>query len=400
MKKYIYLLLTLVLVVCVSSCKDQDEIYKEFVKKGGYVYPEKTNELKAIRGHNRIKLTWRMPKDPSVKTAKLYWNNKTKVMDIDYSAFSGDIAEVIVDNLEERSHTFELINFDTDGNKSMTSEITEAPYADNWLLTHSERAAYTAEIVGTAAELVMGFGTDEMIATRFRYIDTNGDLIMLEETMGANTNKILLPNAVSGKKYEYSSSYSPAGGLDTIWSKNWVKSPTPISGKLDCKSWNVTVTTGQIWDNSFLPSKAVDGVIDRNYRWCSAQGGALANVFPKIMVVDNQKDSYYINKVSLYQDQATYNRRYGNSVEMYWGNEPFDPDAGTDYANSPGFADAIAKGNWQTTTFWFSTATWTRTWSQMQEFQYFAIVWKNSRSRSGWIDLWEIEFYGYDSEAE
>lgn len=399
MKKYIYLLLTLVLVVCVSSCKDQDEIYKEFVKKGGYVYPEKTNELKAIRGHNRIKLTWRMPKDPSVKTAKLYWNNKTKVMDIDYSAFSGDIAEVIVDNLEERSHTFELINFDTDGNKSMTSEITEAPYADNWLLTHSERAAYTAEIVGTAAELVMGFGTDEMIATRFRYIDTNGDLIMLEETMGANTNKILLPNAVSGKKYEYSSSYSPAGGLDTIWSKNWVKSPTPISGKLDCKSWNVTVTTGQIWDNSFLPSKAVDGVIHRDYRWCSAQG-ALANVFPKIMVVDNQKDSYYINKVSLYQDQATYSRRYGNSVEMYWGNEPFDPDAGTDYANSPGFADAIAKGNWLTTTFWFSTATWTRTWSQMQEFQYFAIVWKNSRSRSGWIDLWEIEFYGYDSEAE
>ena len=66
----------------------------------------------------------------------------------------------------------------------------------------------------------------------------------------------------------------------------------------------------------------------------------------------------------------------------------------------PGFADAIAKGNWQTTTFWFSTATWTRTWSQMQEFQYFAIVWKNSRSGSGWIDLWEIEFYGYDSEAE
>lgn len=399
MKKYIYLLLTLVLVVCVSSCKDQDEIYKEFVKKGGYVYPEKTNELKAIRGHNRIKLTWRMPKDPSVKTAKLYWNNKTKVMDIDYSAFSGDKAEVIVDNLEERSHTFELINFDTDGNKSMTSEITEAPYADNWLLTHSERTAYTAEIVGTAAELVMGFGTDEMIATRFRYIDTNGDLIMLEETMGANTNKISLPNAVSGKKYEYSSSYSPAGGLDTIWSKNWVKSPTPISGKLDCKSWNVTVTTGQIWDNSLLPSKAVDGVIDRNYRWCSAQG-ALANVFPKIMVVDNQKDSYYINKVSLYQDQATMNRRFGNSVEMYWGNEPFDPDAGTDYANSPGFADAIAKGNWLTTTFWFSTATWTRTWSQMQEFQYFAIVWKNSRSRSGWIDLWEIEFYGYDSEAE
>lgn len=398
MKKIKYLLMALLVVLCVSSCKDQDEIYKEFVKVGGYINPEKTNGLHAFRGHNRVKLVWKMPKDPSVTSAKIYWNNNVDVLDIDYTTRLGEYTEQVIDNLEERSYTFQLINFDADGNKSMISEITVAPYAANWLLTHAERTVTSSEIVGSDAQIEMSFGTDEMIATRFRYIDTNGDTIQLEETMDLLTNKITFLNAVSGRKFEYSSSFCPPEGLDTIWNA-WIKSPTAIAGKLDCKSWNVTVTTGQIWDNSFLPSKAVDGVIDRNYRWCSANG-ELAKVFPKIMVVDNQKDSYYINKVSLYQDQATYNRRYGNSVEMYWGNEPFDPDAGTDYANSPGFADAIAKGNWQTTTFWFSTATWTRTWSQMQEFQYFAIVWKNSRSGSGWIDLWEIEFYGYDSEAE
>ena len=398
MKKIKYLLMALLVVLCVSSCKDQDEIYKEFVKVGGYIYPEKTNGLHAFRGHNRVKLVWKMPKDPSVTSAKIYWNNNVDVLDIDYTTRLGEYTEQVIDNLEERSYTFQLINFDADGNKSMISEITVAPYAANWLLTHAERTVTSSEIVGSDAQIEMSFGTDEMIATRFRYIDTNGDTIQLEETMDLLTNKITFPNAVSGRKFEYSSSFCPPEGLDTIWNA-WIKSPTAIAGKLDCKSWNVTVTTGQIWDNSFLPSKAVDGVIDRNHRWVSAQG-TLSGVFPKIMVVDNQKDSYYINKVSLYQDQATMNRRFGNSVEIYWGNEPFDPDAGTDYANSPGFADAIAKGNWLTTTFWFSTATWTRSWPDMQRFQYFAIVWKNSRSGSGWIDLWEIEFYGYDSEAE
>lgn len=396
--KNFYFLLVLLVGLGLGSCKNQDDIYMEFVKKGGNVYPEKTNNLRAYVGYKRIKLVWDAPKDPSVKTAKVYWDNKTMVKDINYSAFPGDKVELIVDNLEERTYTFQLINFDTNGNQSMVSEVIAAPYAENWLVTHAERTVTAAEIKGTDAEIKMNFGTNEMIATRFRYINADGDTIELEETLDAYSSTILFPNAISGKRFEYSSSYCPAEGLDTIWN-DWIKSPTPISGKLDCKSWNVTVTTGQIWDNNFLPSKAVDGVIDRNHRWCSAQG-ALANVFPKIMVVDNQKDSYYINKVSLYQDQATMNRRFGNSVEMYWGNEPFDPDAGTDYANSPGFADAIAKGNWLTTTFWFSTATWTKTWSQMQEFQYFAIVWKNSRSGSGWIDLWEIEFYGYDSAAD
>lgn len=396
--KNFYFLLVLLVGLGLGSCKNQDDIYMEFVKKGGNVYPEKTNNLGAYVGYKRIKLVWDAPKDPSVKTAKVYWDNKTMVKDINYSAFPGDKVELIVDNLEERTYTFQLINFDTNGNQSMVSEVIAAPYAENWLATHAERTVTAAEVKGTDAEIKMNFGTNEMIATRFRYINADGDTIELEETLDAYSSTILFPNAISGKRFEYSSSYCPAEGLDTIWN-DWIKSPTPISGKLDCKSWNVTVTTGQIWDNNFLPSKAVDGVIDRNYRWCSAQG-ALANVFPKIMVVDNQKDSYYINKVSLYQDQATMNRRFGNSVEMYWGNEPFDPDAGTDYANSPGFADAIAKGNWLTTTFWFSTATWTKTWSQMQEFQYFAIVWKDSRSGSGWIDLWEIEFYGYDSAAD
>jgi hypothetical protein len=36
----------------------------------------------------------------------------------------------------------------------------------------------------------------------------------------------------------------------------------------------------------------------------------------------------------------------------------------------------------------------------MQKYRYWAIVYKNSRSGSGYIDMWEWEFYGYDSAAD
>ncbi|MGV8138583.1 MAG: DUF4998 domain-containing protein [Mangrovibacterium sp.] len=397
MKINLYILLALCIGTGLHSCKNQDDIYQEFVKKGGYVYPQKTNGLAVYSGYKRIKLTWSAPKDPSVRTAKVYWNNKTEVKDIDYASYTGDRIELDIDGLEERSYTFNLVNFDSNGNQSMMTETTASPYAENWLMMHAERTVSSAQVNGTAADLVMSYGTDEMIETRFRYVSKNGETVVHTQTMDAISNKISLPDAVSGKRFEFSSSYCPAEGLDTIWN-DWTRSTYPISGLLDCKSWGVDVTANQIWDGNFLPTNVLDGINDRNHRWCSAQGTQAA-VFPKIMVVDTKKDSYSINKFILYQDPTSTSKRYANSVEIYWGNEPFDPNAGTDYATSPGFAKAIVNNTYLTTTFYFGTASWARSWADMQKFRYMAIVWKNSRSASGWIDLWEIEFYGYDAAA-
>ena len=120
------------------------------------------------------------------------------------SAFRATRVELIVDNLEERTYTFQLINFDTNGNQSMVSEVIAAPYAENWLVTHAERTVTAAEVKGTDAEIKMNFGTNEMIATRFRYINADGDTIELEETLDAYSSTILFPNAISGKRFEYS----------------------------------------------------------------------------------------------------------------------------------------------------------------------------------------------------
>ena len=399
MKKTIYFLLSLFILFGILSCKEQDGIYQEFVKEGGHVYPQKTDGLEVYAGYKRVKIVWTAPKDPSVKLGKVFWNNRNEVIEVDYTTNTEDQIEVLIEDLEERTYSFELVNYDTNGNQSMTTEVIVLPYAENWLISHAERVINSAELVGNDAEVITGFGTNEMVATRFRYINNDGDTVELEEFLGPSNNKVVLPNAMVGKRFEYSSSFTPEDGLDIIWN-DWMKSANPISGLLDRRNWGVEVTAGQIWDANFHPSKVFDGIIDRDHRWTSAQDVNIAKNFPKIMAVDAGKNSYYINKVSLYQDQVTLNRRFGNNVELYWGNEPFDPDAGDNYLSSPGFAKAIANGTYQNTVFYFSTATWTRTWPETQNFRYFAVVWKNSRSANGWNDLWELEFYGYDAAAD
>lgn len=397
MENKVYFVLFLFLMAGIFSCKNQDDVYQEFVQKGGYVYPQKTNDVAIYSGYKRVKLVWAAPKDPSVKRAKVYWSNRTKEIDVNYENYTGNQIGLYVDSLEEMSYTFELMNFDAEGNQSMTSEITASPYAGNWLMTHAERTISSAEIKDSAANILMSYGTNEMVATRFRYVNKEGKTVILDKTMDAASNKISLPGAVSGKRFEFSSSYCPSGGLDTIWNE-WSKSPDPISGLLDCRAWGVEVTANQIYGSN-VPSNVFDGIVDANHRWHSSTSSAYRNIFPKIMAVDAKADSYYINKIILYQHPTT-TSRYANSVEIYWGNEPFDPNAGSDYATSPGFAKAIAKNTYLTTTFYFGTAVWSKIFSEIQNFRYFAIVWKDSRSTYGYNDLFELEFYGYNVAAE
>lgn len=391
MKKFIYIILAVLTIAGVSSCKDQDDIYQQWVKKGGYTYPEKSTDLKAYDGYNRIKLQWAYPKDPSVTSAKITWANGTKSLDVNYSDYVGkDTIVIYIDNLEERSYTFDIVNFDAAGNKSMTTEITTSPYAENWLLTHSEREIISADVQSDGSALVKtGFGTDEMIATRFRYLNNAGDTITLTETLPAASSTISFPDAAPGKKFEYSSSYCPAEGLDTIWNA-WRRSPNPIAGKLDCSGWVATCNTVATRPTSNL----FDGVIgsDVNHAWWSYD----MTTFPKILVIDTQSSTYMINKLLLYQNEAGgYTYRTNYNVEVYFGNQLFDINAGTDYANTDPFKNAVYS---KSLVFWNGTS-WAGVWlPEMENVRYIAIVFKDSRRNGN--ALFEVEAYGYDTSKD
>ena len=114
MKKTILLLLSLSLVL--FSCTKQDSVYKEFVVEGGRIYPAKAINVQAIAGFQRVTIKWDKPTDPAVKTTRLYWNNYRDSVDV---AYVNGKAEHTITDLEDRSYTFWVRNFDANNNKSL-----------------------------------------------------------------------------------------------------------------------------------------------------------------------------------------------------------------------------------------------------------------------------------------
>ena len=386
-------MLVILALAGMSACTNQDDIYKQWVHPAGLDYPEKSNHLAAYSGHNRIKLTWAYPKDPSVVSAKIFWENRLKSMALNYADYAGqDSVSVIIDNLDERSYSFEIENYDASGNVSMVTALSALPYAEVWLSNHAEREIKSAEITtGSAATIKTGFGTNEMMATKFRYVNTAGDTVELAEQLDPNTASITFPDAVSGKRFEYCSGYCPAQGLDTLWN-TWRKSPTPIAGKLNAKGFSVVATEGTAY-GSYTPNKIFDGVRNNlSYMWWARYGN-----FPKILAIDTGKDTYMFNKFILWQSETVggYNYRTNNNVSIYFGNEPFDPNAGAGYATTAPFANALLT---KSTVFWNGTTNWTGTIPEYVNARYIAIVFANSRRNGN--ALFEVELFGYDNAPE
>lgn len=389
-KTYLSILLTVGVAVALSSCGGQDEIYKEWVKKGGYDYPAKAVNLSSVIGYRSVIINWEKPMDPAVTTATLFWDNYASSQSIDYADYSDGKVSMEVGNLEDRFYTFDIVNYDAVGNKSLAAEITVSPYGDSWMVSRSERTVTSSRMDGRDAKIVMSKATDEMVATRFRYKNLQDEWVECETILKPGENEVTFPNALRGKRFEYSSSFCPAAGKDTVWS-HWTKSVDGISYALDGKRWNVAVTK-----NQYFGINVADNIFDGNkdlsaFSWHSSKSDATKNIFPKILSVDTQKafgEEYSFTRFEFYEHPDQPTLRYIKDIVIYVGSTYYDPDD-NDYLNHYGIPFI---GTQFSTEGKVSTASAT----QGASGRYFSIVFKNSwNTKDGFIDLWELVPYGY-----
>ncbi len=374
------------------SCGGQDEIYKEWVKKGGYDYPAKAINLSSVSGYKNVIVSWEKPMDPAVKTATIFWDNKAYSQDIDYADYPDGKVSVNVDNLEDRSYTFDIVNYDELQNQSLAAEITVSPYGDGWMVSRSERSIKKAEMSedGLSAVIVLSKATDEMIATRFRYKNRNDEWVDCETVLKPGQDTVVFPGALKGKRFEYSSSFCPTAGKDTVWN-SWQRTSDGISYALDGKRWNVAVTKNQYFGVN-VADNIFDGINDRSaFSWHSSKTDGLKDMFPKILSIDTGKsagEEYSFTRFEFYEHPDQPTMRYIKDLVIYVGSEYYNPDD-SDYLNNYGIPFIGTQ---------FSTAGKVSSASATQGStgRYFSVVFKNSwNSKDGFIDLWELVPYGY-----
>lgn len=365
----------------VVSCTSQDDIYKEFIKDGGYIYPAKAANITSETGFQKVTLFWPVPKDPSLRSARVYWDNYTDSLDLNYSDFS-DTVSVTITNLADRSYTFDIVNFDKLGNKSIAAEKSATPYGKNWLSTHEERQFKHAWVDGTTATVQLTESTSEMVATKFRYKNLDGEWVEFGPRMTPREVNFKLTNAMRGKYFEFSSGFLPSDGRDTAWME-WTKSSYPIVYPLDTKDWTVTATTGGTMGEN-TPDKIFDGIADANHRWHSTAG----NNFPKILSIDTNceagKEPTYKTFSMARNPEMSY--RYIFNFQIFTGNEPFNPD-------EKNFASVFGTPICNSLLYWGDNPGSRN--CTMESGRYIAIVFTNSRNKQGYLDLWELTVWGY-----
>ena len=373
------------------SCGGQDEIYKEWVKKGGYDYPAKAINLSSVTGYKSVIINWEKPMDPAVRTARLYWDNYASSVDVDYADYSDGKVSVPVNDLEDRSYTFDIVNYDDAGNQSLASEITVSPYSDSWMVSRSERTISSARMEGKNAKIVMSKATDEMIATRFRYKNLQDEWVDCETVLKPGENEVTFPNALKGKRFEYSSSFCPAAGKDTVW-RAWTRTTDGISYQLDGSHWNVTATNGQINQNN-TPDKIFDGRVGSYYSWHSSKSDHNKLAFPKILSIDTMVspgEEYAFTGFTFYENDSSPSMRYIKNYVTYVGSKAYDPND-ADYQEEGHYGIPFLGGTLSTSEPSYSVNS-----TKGASGRYLAIVFSDSwNAQDGFIDLWELVPYGY-----
>ena len=182
MKKYISIGVLLLATLCtLSSCRDQDEIYQEFVTVGGKRYPQVTENASGRTGYYKAFISWQRPIDPSVaKTVVTWWEGVEQqtvtIEGSEYPLAQDNTVGVYIENLDESDYTFYLYTEDSEGNKSVQSDVSVTVRGDVFLESLNDRPiqTMTVESNGTCV-ITWGAKPASLSRTEVKYMSTDGE---------------------------------------------------------------------------------------------------------------------------------------------------------------------------------------------------------------------------------
>ncbi len=214
MKQLLYIMIGI--VWCLSSCKEMDSIYEEYIIPNGIIYPGKALNPIVYAGKNRVKISWLKGADPKVVKARIYWNNYTDSVNVDVPA-NQDTISVILENLPENTYSFFIRTFDGKGNVSVPVEVIGTSYGERYQAGILNRAINNAIITGTTIKVDWGtIDTLSAYATEVRYTNAAGEL----ETLYAMSNQSVstITDIKKGTTFLYRTLYVPNHlAIDTFY---------------------------------------------------------------------------------------------------------------------------------------------------------------------------------------
>ena len=174
----------------VSGCKKMDDNYREFIGDGETIYVGKADSLKLDGGKNRILVSWLLISDPKVSRYKVLWNagRDSLVGDLVKSP-NVDTVKVMVNNMEEGSHHFDVYLYDNRGNSSVKTSAVGKVYGERYRQSLLNRAFRSYKRTGNNLEITWMPADETLSRVEITYVNGDGDAVthVVPETATVNT---------------------------------------------------------------------------------------------------------------------------------------------------------------------------------------------------------------------
>lgn len=308
-------------VLSIISCDDFMDIHKEYIEGGEIIYAPKPDSVSFIAGKGRIQFNCRTYNAPNIRSIDVFWNEGIDSLIIPVEMKTGyDSISVILDNMEEKSYTFNVQTTDNFGHKSLFMTDFGTSYGETFQSTLNDRRIKTVSLSDKEGTIEWYSALMGLIRNEVRYIKNDGSQVIVG--MPSSDHQLKLPDAKAGSSFEYRSLYIPEEECIDTFATAWKVSETtfPTTYKYDRSAWEVL----SVSDVSTSEGGGMATLIDNDLStyWQSAYEDGDAPL-PHWAVIDMQTPKK-ISKVEIYRRAANKDTK---SIELYISDQP-DANAG------------------------------------------------------------------------
>jgi hypothetical protein len=221
-------------VMLVSSCKEQDMMFKQYTVEGGISYLGAVSGTKARIGVNRLEVSFSVA-DPTTAKVGIYWNEYEDSVMIDVEP--GELAKKVID-LPEGQYSLFIKSYDAHGNASNPFELITRTVGEKYLATLTHRGIKKKTTSFNSDLYIEWESADSRNGARFTdlvYTSTDGTEKNLRIENGVSDTRI--DDYKQGTVFRRTTYYSP----DNLWLDSITPAPrTENELTVDKKLGNVT----------------------------------------------------------------------------------------------------------------------------------------------------------------
>lgn len=189
--------------------------------KAAVVEVAEPTDLSATDGKERVKLMWKIDGQSTVAKSIVYWNNRrdSREQQFSKSGQSGlQQCEMMIENLAESNYTFEIVNYDAEGNSSAAKSISARAYGAQYISQLATRSVIDIEHDDNAkvATLTLeSWNKGDKSIIEYPHA-TTGSTVSVEVTNSAST--VTLNNIAAEQEFTIYTLYTPNNCMDQMQS--------------------------------------------------------------------------------------------------------------------------------------------------------------------------------------